>query len=280
MAPTPFRGLRGLATAMTVLLVIAGAIAAVLVPLALHEREVVHDSTSFGTIFVGRDVRDAVDVVNGVTGLYFLVFISIAVLWMIWMYRAASNLPLLRRCRSRFGAGFAIGGWFIPIAFWIIPGMHMYDIDRGSGPPAHPGARPQGSGRLVLWWVLFVIGWAGSGVGQVTLRRGYRYDASSFDVRNAIFIVALLATVAAAVLAIGVVRSITRAQHDAWDVMARGGAPDPYASAPAAAPAAWSAPPAPVAPAPPQQYPPQAPAPQQYPPLPPESPPDPPRSDA
>ena len=52
-------------------------------------------------------------------------------------------------------------------------------------------------------------------------------------------------------LAIGVVRSITRAQHDAWDVMARGGAPDPYASVPAPAPAVWSPPPAPVAPAPP-----------------------------
>jgi hypothetical protein len=253
---------------MTVLLVIAGAIAAVLVPLALHEREVVHESTSFGAIFVGNDVRDAVDVVNGVTGLYFLVFLAIAVLWMIWMYRAARNTALLRRFTPRFGAGFAIGGWFIPIAFWIIPGMHMYDIERGSGPPARPGERPQGSGRLVLWWVLFVIGWAGSGIGQVTLKREFRYDASSFDIRNAIFIVALLATAAAAVLAIGVVRSITRAQHDAWDVMARGGAPDPYATASAA----WSPAPPPVAPAPLQQYPPEAPAPPQAP--------EPPRSDA
>src|SRR3954469_12539002 len=80
--PTPFRTLRGLATAMTVLLVLAGALAAVLVPLALHEREVVHDATSFGAIFVGTDVRDAVDLVNEVTGFYFLVFLAIAVLWM------------------------------------------------------------------------------------------------------------------------------------------------------------------------------------------------------
>jgi hypothetical protein len=257
-------------------------LAAVLVPLALHEREVVHDATSFGAIFVGKDVRDAVDAVNGVTGVFFLVYLAIAVLWMIWMYRAASNTALLRRFKPRFGPGFAIGGWFIPIAFWVIPGMHMYDIDRGSGPPAGPGERPKGSGLLVLWWITFVIGWAGSGIGQVTLRRGYRYDASSFDVRNAIFVVAMLATVVAAVLAILVVRAITRAQHDAWDAMVRGGAPGPYGTAPAAV--AWS--PAPAQqyqphPHPPQQYPPQAPAPAPDPFAWPGSPPtDPPRPDA
>jgi len=245
-APNPFRNLRGLATAMTVLLVVAGALAAVTVPLALHERQVVHDATSFGMIFVGKDVRDAVDVVNGMTGVSFLVFLAIAVLWMIWMYRAARNTVLLRRFKPRFGPGFAIGGWFIPIAFWIIPGMHMYDIDRGSGPPARPGERPRGSGLLVLWWVVFVVGWAGSGFGQVTLKRGYRYDASSFDVRNTTFVVALLATVAAAVLAILVVRAITRAQHDAWDAMVRGGSPELYATAPAAV--SWSPAPAPDAP--------------------------------
>jgi hypothetical protein len=144
--PTPFRSLRGLATVMTVLLVLAGALAAVVVPLAIHERAVVHDATTFGAIFVGSEVRDAVDVVNGVTSFFFLVFLAIAVLWMMWMYRAASNTVLLRRFKPRFGAGFAIGGWFIPIAFWVIPGMHMYDIDRGSGPPAGRGSAPGARG--------------------------------------------------------------------------------------------------------------------------------------
>jgi hypothetical protein len=246
---------------MTVLLVIDAVVTAILVPLALHERQVAHDATSFGALFVTDKVRDAVDAVNGVAGIHFLVFLTIAVLWMIWMWRAATNTALLRRFKPRFPSGFAIGGWFIPIAFWIIPGMHMYDIDKGSGPPAGPGERPRGSGLLVVWWILFVIGWAGSGFGQVTLKRGHRYDASSFDVRNTVFVIAMLAMLAAAVLAILVVRSITRAQHSAWDALATGGAPtDPFARsappapwapavAPAAAPAPWT--PA-VPPAPPQ----------------------------
>ena len=247
--PQPFRSLRGLAVAMTVLLAIDAVVAAILVPLALHERQVAHDATSFGVLFVTDKVRTAVDAVNGVAGIHFLLFLAIAVLWMIWMWRAATNTTLLRRFKPRFASGFAIGGWFIPIAFWIIPGMHMYDIDKGSGPPAGPGERPRGSGLLVVWWILFVIGWAGSGFGQVTLKQGHRYDASSFDVRNAVFVIAMVAMLAAAVLAILVVRSITRAQHSAWDVIAAAGAPpDPFA--PSAPPAPWT-PAAPPSAAPP-----------------------------
>ena len=243
--PQPFRSLRGLAVAMTVLLAIDAVVAAILVPLGLHERQVAHDATSFGVLVVTDKVRDAVDAVNGVAGIHFLLFLAIAVLWMIWMWRAATNTALLRRFKPRFASGFAIGGWFIPIAFWIIPGMHMYDIDKGSGPPVGAGERPRGSGLLVGWWILFVIGWAGSGFGQVTLKLGHRYDASSFDVRNFVFVVAMLAMLAAAVLAILVVRSITRAQHSAWVAVAGGGTPpDPFAPSAPSAPWTPAAPPA------------------------------------
>jgi len=252
--PQPFRSLRGLAVAIIVLLSIDAVVAAILVPLALHERQVIHDATSSGAFFVGSDVRDAVDAVNGVAGLHFLLFLSIAVLWMIWMWRAATNTALLRRFKPRFANGFAIGGWFIPIAFWIIPGMHMYDIDKGSGPPVAPGERPRGSGLLVVWWIAFVLSWIGSSTGQLTVKVGRRYDVSYFATRNAVFVAAMVVTMVAAVLAILVVRSITRAQHAAWEAMGVGGAPpDPFAPgapsapwtppAPAPAPATWPAPP-------------------------------------
>jgi hypothetical protein len=263
VAPPPFRSLRGLAVAMTVLLIVAGVLAAVLVPLSLHEREVVQDASSLGGFVVGGDVRDAIDAVNGVAAFYFLVFLAIAVLWMIWMWRAATNTAVLRRFRPRFANGFAVGGWFIPIAFWIIPGMHMYDIDRGSGPPARPGERPPGSGLLVVWWVIFVVGWAGSGFGQVTVKNGHRYETSGFEVRNAVFVVAMVAIVAAAILAILVVRSITRAQHDAWDTMV-GSAPGSFA--PGAAAWASPGPSVPPTPSPPPSYPPPGPAPGAMPP--------------
>ncbi len=207
---------------MTVLLVLTAIVAAVLVPLSLHERQVVHDATNTGTFRVTTKVDDAIDGVNGAASLYFLLFLAIAVLWMIWMWRAAVNTRLLRRFRPRFGPGFAIGGWFIPVANFLIPGMHMYDIAKGSGPPVRPGERPKGSALLVVWWVLFVAAWIGSGFGQATVKLGHLYRTSSFDVRNALFVVAMLAALAASVLAIMVVRSITRGQHAAWDAMVGG----------------------------------------------------------
>jgi len=251
--PSPFRSLRGLATAMTVLLVAAGVLAAVAVPIALHERQVVHDATRSGAFLVSGDVRDAIDATNGIAGFYFLVFLAIAVLWMIWMWRAARNTTLFHRFTPRFAAGFAIGGWFIPLANWIIPGMHMYDIDRGSGLPLPPGQRPRGSGLVVMWWVVFVVGWVGSAFGQLTVETGHRYDVSGFDTRNTGFVVGAAVSIVAAVLAILVVRSITRAQHDAWAVMTQGrpapAATEPWApGAASAAPAAWT--PGPPAPAP------------------------------
>ena len=247
--PQPFRSLRGLAVAMTVLLVIDAVVTAVLVPLALHERQVVHDATSFGVLFVADDVREAVAAVNGVAGSTSCCSSSIAVLWMIWMWRAATNTSLLRRSSpaSRTASRSAAGSSRSRSGSSRACTCTTSTRDPGRRPG--PGERAAGLGPARLWWVLFVIGWAGSGFGQVTLKRGHRYDASSFDVRNPIFVVALLATVAAAVLAIVVVRSITRAQHDAWDVMAHGGAPGPYATAPAPAPAtaSWSPPPGPAA---------------------------------
>ena len=240
---TPFRSLRGLAVAMIVLLSIDAVVAAILVPLALHERQVIHDATTFGAFFVGDDVRDAVAATNGLAGLHFVLFLAIAVLWMIWMWRAATNTSVLRRFKPRFANGFAIGGWFIPFAFWVIPGMHMYDIDKGSGPVPGTGERPRGSGLVVVWWITFVLSWIGSSTGQVSVRYGRRYDASSFDARNAIFVAAMVMTVVAAVLAILVVRRITRAQHAAWAAMAAGGGPpDAFAVARPGAPQWPSAP--------------------------------------
>jgi hypothetical protein len=247
---SPLRSLRGLATAMTILLWIAAVVGAVLIPLALYARGVVQDATDVGRFRVTARVEDAIEVVNGVTGLYFLLFVTIGVLWMIWMYRAALNARLLQRFRPRFGPGFAIGGWFIPIAWWVIPGMHMYDIDKASGPPRRPGDPVRGSGRVVVWWLVFVAAWIGSSVGQTTVKAGRLYRTSDYDWRNAVFVAAMAAVIVAAVLAVMVVRTITAAQHDAWDAMVGGSGAD------AAVPPSAPPPPPPVPPSVPPPPPP------------------------
>src|SRR4051794_31223462 len=81
-APTPFRSLRGLAIATSILLGIAGLLAIVMIPVLLNARSVVHDNASGPAFLATRDVRDALDAVSGVLGFFFLGALAITVLWM------------------------------------------------------------------------------------------------------------------------------------------------------------------------------------------------------
>lgn len=238
VAPTPyFRSLRGLATAMYVLLPLSGLVALAMIPVALHARSVVHDRATFGAVVATREVRDATDAVSGVAGIGLLVSLAITVLFIIWMWRAAKNLPFFGRVRPKFGPGFAIGGWFIPFANFIIPGMQMFDIDKGSGPRLRGGERPRGSALVVVWWLFFIAGRA-FGLLAPTFEPGKAYDVGAFDVQNTLLIVGSAATAIAAVAAILVIRQITTAQE--------AGLADLGVAT--ATPAAWSPPPMPGAP--------------------------------
>ena len=108
-----FRSLRGLAISMYIMLTIAAVLGLVMIPLALNLRSVVHDE-AFGVAFPGnRAVLDAADAVGAVELLLVVTLVTF-VLFIIWMWRAAKNVGIFGRARQRFGAGFAIGGWFIP----------------------------------------------------------------------------------------------------------------------------------------------------------------------
>ncbi|MBK5288491.1 MAG: DUF4328 domain-containing protein [Acidimicrobiia bacterium] len=260
-APVQFRSLRGLAIAIYVLLPIAGLLALAMIPVAFHARSVVHDHASGNTVLVTQSVKDAGDAVGGVAGFNILVGLAIAVLFIIWMWRAASNLALFGRVRPKFGPGFAIGGWFIPFANFIIPGMQMFDIDKGSGPRLRSGERAHGSGLVVCWWIVFVLGRM-FGMLAPQFELYHLYDVDGFDVLNVLLIIGSAATAVASVAAILVIRKITTAQEEGLADLGRAtgfGAPQPPTSQPpvapyppvAASPPAPQFPAAPPAPAPP-----------------------------
>src|SRR6185312_1496461 len=156
--PTPYRSLRGLATATNILLGIAGAVALIAVPVLLNARTVVHDHTSGSAFLATKQVRDALTAVAGMVALFGLVSLAITVLWIIWMWRAASNAQLFSRARQRFSPGWAIGGWFIPFANLVIPGLQMADIWRGSSTPEAPGAPRRSTALVWWWWIVFLAG--------------------------------------------------------------------------------------------------------------------------
>lgn len=79
--------------------------------------------------------------------------ILLAIAFVVWFWRAYSNLEALRRPRKR-RAGWAIGGWFIPIGNFFIPygiGAEIWTQSRGDD-AAEPNLEP-----VISWWALFLI---------------------------------------------------------------------------------------------------------------------------
>jgi hypothetical protein len=240
-------------------------LALVAIPVLLHARSVVHDNATSSTFFATRDVRDALDAVSGVLGFFFMVAFAITVLWMIWMYRAAANAETFSLARQRFGKGFAIGGWFIPFANLVIPGLQMSDIWRGSPTPEAPHAPRFATALVWWWWIVFLAGRISFFALPGGVRLGRVYRLSDLDTRVTLSVVGNLFVALSAVLAILVVRSITAGQ-ESGAARRRG----PVAADPFTAMAAASPYPGPyAAPGPPATYPPQAYPPAVSPPAPP-----------
>ncbi|MBL1096038.1 protein kinase domain-containing protein [Streptomyces coffeae] len=148
--------------------------------------------------------KDAVDPMD-----MFLFFAAVAVMvvWLVWFRRAYVNATVLAPGRQRFGSGYAVGAWFIPVAQLWQPKQMANDIWNSSVPPG-----PGRVSRTVLhwWWALFVMMfWIEPIAGLVDL--GCETDTER-RVATGFLIVDDIVSLLCAVLAIAVVLRITRMQ--------------------------------------------------------------------
>jgi hypothetical protein len=192
--------------------------AAVVLSAALANRiSVVQDFKAghFGDILTRAN--DADDFVNGASAFYGLTQLVIVVLFIIWQFRAAKNNEALDRPAPRFGPGWSIGAWFIPIANLAIPVLIMQDLWRGSTPTVPRGdprwRSAKGSWLIGVWWAAWVISLLRFGANNAGL-----HDSGSLndiETSNTIALVGVVATAIAAVLAAFVVWTLSRRQLDA-----------------------------------------------------------------
>ncbi len=147
-------------------------------------------------------------------------FLALAILtgiaFMVWMWRAAKNNEALGRSRARFGPGWAIGGWLIPVANLVIPVLIMQDLWRGADPSIPRGdSRWKIGDRSLLvgfWWGLLLFGRL-----MILVGNGRVDDPTTLDdLRGGIDlqIVGQLSTLAAAVVGVLVIRAITARQRE------------------------------------------------------------------
>jgi len=98
---------------------------------------------------------------RGVAVVQLVALVVTVVLFIRWFHRAYRNLGVLGGL-PRYGAGWAIGGWFVPILNLWRPKEIANDIWRGTDPDLPPRGAPAAKpGRLpalfALWWGGWVI---------------------------------------------------------------------------------------------------------------------------
>ncbi|HEY9411718.1 MAG TPA: DUF4328 domain-containing protein, partial [Jiangellaceae bacterium] len=164
------------------------------------------------------DVAEATDSLVIVFGvLQVLLMLVIGVVFLVWQHRHARNAQLLGS-QSALGPEWAVGGWFIPVANFVLPGMQIFTASRFSdlSAAAAPGRRGRGAPIVVGWAVALGLGWllAVVGVKPVTTA-DFTGGARQLAAADRIGAVGELVLVVAAVLAMIMVRTLSRRQEQA-----------------------------------------------------------------
>ena len=204
---TRMRSQRGLRNAL--LIVFSLWLALTVTHLALNASLLEKTSALGRPSYEGTDERSAVSAMEGMVGLSVT---AIIVLWVIWFRRTYLNATVLAPGRPRFGSGYAVGAWFIPVAQLWIPKQIANDVWTHSAPPG-----PGRASRQVLhwWWTFFVLWFISTPISTGLLRprdrrRDKRFNLVAQIVDDGIAIVAAL-------LAMGVVLKLGRMQDKRRD---------------------------------------------------------------
>lgn len=80
-----------------------------------------------------------------------------------WLLRARTNADTLYSAPHRLAAGWAIGGWFVPIGNMILPVLVVTDVVKASNPMRR--SIPQ----VWLWWVSWIGGSLATPIGATVL---------------------------------------------------------------------------------------------------------------
>ncbi len=157
------------------------------------------------------------------SALYLALFAAAGVVFIVWMWRAHKNLYAFPGVHPRMGPGWSIGGWFIPFANLVIPARVMNDVAKGSEPwvPMRGSVHP----LVASWWTALIVSVCATRLANVFDERELgelpRFLAVSDDFQlyvdyygNSIgrYLLGTVALAVAAVLAIVLIRRISRAQ--------------------------------------------------------------------
>ncbi|MFZ3493178.1 DUF4328 domain-containing protein [Streptomyces sp. 5.8] len=140
-----------------------------------------------------------------------LTMLATIAVFIVWFHRVRCNAEVFRPDGFSQSAGWAIGGWFVPIANLFFPYRTARETWNASTQNAPDGSFRSVSGApVVAWWLACVAAWLLNGLGSYEYRQAVGGEA----VRDAsaLAVVADLVIVLAAVLAVLFVRKLTALQ--------------------------------------------------------------------
>lgn len=143
-------------------------------------------------------------------GIDALAFLTAGSLFLVWLHRARRDAGRMSSDRLRFGPGWTIGVWFVPVANFLLGPLAVADVWRASAPSPARRAFP-------------VLGWAGCvlmGIAMnYTATARFALDFADARGRAAVFTlfhgIEAVFLVAAAALITVVIRRVSRWQADA-----------------------------------------------------------------
>ncbi|HWM12228.1 MAG TPA: DUF4328 domain-containing protein [Solirubrobacteraceae bacterium] len=201
--PEHYIPLRGRVQAVTIVFVLMALLCAAAVWSGWLEAQLMD------RLIAGEEVTDADATANddrqALVGLIqFAVWIASAVVFIRWMHGAYRNVTIVAPTERRYGAGWAIGSWFVPIMNLFRPKQITNDIWRAGGrdeQDAQPGW------LLIGWWTFYLLG---NFVVNIAAR-SYTDAESADELRTGtiLFMVSDVLSVVGALLAIVVVRRAT-----------------------------------------------------------------------
>lgn len=145
-------------------------------------------------------------------------------LFIAWQRRHSRTARTLAT-PSGLGPGWAVGGWFVPIANMVLPAVEVYQSAKASswapGAPVASGARPRrGYWLIPVWMATFAIGGSIVAVWSLALRPVISPPFDSFDaareakLANHIGVVGFALLAVAALAGATMVRTLTRRQAE------------------------------------------------------------------
>lgn len=140
----------------------------------------------------------------------FVIYVGSVIAVGMWIHRAHANLHEAYIPGLEFSPGWAVGWYFIPIAFLFKPFQAMRELWNASLQTSSNFSAPA-PGNLSTWWGLWIIS---NILANVSTRISLLGDGGNIQVATALNLGSSICTIGSAWLLLQIIRTITNAQAD------------------------------------------------------------------